>query len=217
MTACLGIGISYSRQDKSIRLFIPLLACALLTEGVSDLLTHERAHWVTDNYVYIPYHFYVLVEYSIISTYFARFWKGRPVAWVIRASTIVFCLASLILSLYVRGLNTLPSIQYNIEGVLNILLAVGTLYNLPVDEDVAIFRIPIFWICTALMIYHSSIFLLNGSYNFLRKNHHELAVSMIGAINYSLNYLYYTIISIAFLCSKSTKRSSLRPSSRLFS
>lgn len=185
----------YSLYNKSIRIFIFLFLLSIVTEILSDKTR-----------TFLFYHFYIPLEYFFLSYFFKQKWNEKAVKNIIQVSAICFAIFCIIISATVRKINEFPSIQFNVEGVFNIALSLSALLFIPVDEKLPIYRLPVFWISLALLLFHSGIFVLNGSYNYLLQHNPYFANKLTRIINYNLNILYYILFSIAFICSKRTAK-----------
>ncbi len=191
---------SSTSNDKRLGIICWLLFFSIMTELVSD---YFRSFAETDRYT--PYHFYIPIEYCLVTLYFSRLLQ---IAWLRKLLLItipVFIIFSIIISTYFQGINELPSWQYNTEGTLIIIWCVISLFNLPINPEVNILKTFQFWFCIAFMIMFSGQFFLNGFFNPLKNTNPEITKNLI-FIYYVLNYLFYTLIIFGLLCSRPTTK-----------
>lgn len=190
-----------SKNDKRLEIICWLLFFSIVTESVSDYFRS-----FAEKKRYIPYHFYIPIEYCLVTFYFSRLLQ---IAWLKKLLIIsipIFIIFSIIISTYFQGINELPSWQYNTEGTLIIIWCVISLFNLPMNPDVNIFKTFQFWFCIAFMIMFSGQFFMNGFFNALKNTNPEVTKKLIFIVYYVLNYLFYTLIIFGLLCSRTTMK-----------
>lgn len=187
------ICICNCRNLKGYRLFIILLALSILVEILCNIA--KSNHWNTGLMVF--YHLYIPAEYILIALFFEDF-KLFPKK-VLFFSVYVFPVLSLLISLFIIPYNEFPSIQYNIESILLMLLAIFGIFNLPVNENSSIYKQPLFWIFVGMFLFYSGIFIFSNTYSIIKKTDETLANTINIWINYIFNYLYYIFLSIGFL------------------
>jgi hypothetical protein len=189
------------QQNRSLKIFPFLLATSLLTEIVVNIL-----HFVFHQNFLFMYHFYIPVEYAFLA-YFFYLNSGHPtLRRIILFSIPAYLLVSIYISLKVSPINTHPGLNFNLEGILLILWSLITLLNVNPTGNLPIVRLPVFWICLGILIFHCGIFFFNGVYNYLLENDSQLAKQLHKLIIKNLNYLLYICFSTGFICSKQMKK-----------
>ncbi len=189
-----------SKIDKNLVIICWLLFFSIVTESVSD-----GFRFFDETKRYSPYHFYIPIEYSLVTFYFSRLLQIAKLKKLLLLSIPFFIIFGLIISIYFEGINDFPSWQYNIEGTLIIIWCVISLFNLPLNPIVSIFKNFQFWFCIAFMIMFSGQFFLNGFFNPLKNTNPEITRKLI-MIYYVLNYLFYSLLIFGLLCSRTTRR-----------
>lgn len=189
-----------ARYDRSVYFIFALLLTALVEELFF--------HYVHD---YIIYHLYVPVYYDLFVCYFIANIRIRRMRYLLGWSLVVFPVFSLVLST-LTGFQLFPSYQINSISVLLILICLIALYTMDVEDETPIVRRPLFWISISTLIFYSSDFIVIGLRSYLSKYNKDLADSLNQTVQRGLNYLYYLLIIIGMLCSRSARKS-LSPSS----
>lgn len=187
------------KKDKSLVVF-PFLICM-------SILTELLVFWLnTINHSYnFIYHIYVPLEYFLISLYFILNTKKITTKKIITYSIPVYFLVCLILS-FLSSFQKHPGLQINLEGLLLIAWSIITIFSIEVKVNTVITSLPVFWICVALLIYHSGIFTFTGIYNYILENKSLLGSKLTFYTIQMSNYLLYICLSIAFICSLRTKK-----------
>jgi hypothetical protein len=186
-------------KDKSLLVFPFLIFLSILTEVLVYTLHNYKL------YYNIIYHIYVPLEYVLISSYFILNSKNLITKKIITYSIPVYILICLSLSIQ-SSFQKHPGLQINLEGLLLITWSVITLFSIEVKMNTIITSLPVFWICVALLIYHSGIFTFTGIYNYISENKSLLGNKLNLYIIQMSNYLLYICLSIAFICSLRTKK-----------
>jgi hypothetical protein len=199
MCICLSACIYSYKENKSVKIFIPLLILSIVVEAIRDLLFRKH------NGMFL-YHIYIPLEYAFISIYFTGFWNGSVKKNIIKWSSVIFLFFSIFISIKIIPVQKLPSIQSNVESILITILASFTLINIPIDEGKPIFYIPAFWICIGFILFYAGDFIINGTYNIIQKDNVKLAARLNETMNYIFNYLFYLLLTIGFLCSKAIRK-----------
>lgn len=181
-----------------------LLVCGLVNELTSDVMRYYT-QWGD-----APDHFYIPLEYILLSLFFITVSSNSLVKKIISISIPVYLVLSVYFSVTHYTLKSYPAIPYNIGCFFTILWAVFTMFTLEVKEDLKVTSLPIFWICTGIIIFYMGVFFYNAVYNYLLKEKTALANSLRSIINLNLNFLFYIIWSYAFICSIRLKKYFIR-------
>jgi hypothetical protein len=187
------------KADKSMIIFPFLLFTSIMAE-LSVYLIHAHK----GNYSLV-YHIYVPLEYLLFAYYFYLNNRSQLAKKLILYSMPVYLVASITYSI-IASVHIHPGFQINLEGFFLILWAILSLFSLEAKEGNKINALPIFWICVAVLIYHSGIFTYTGIYNYIIEQKSSLGAKLNLYILQISNYILYICLSIAFICSHQTKR-----------
>jgi hypothetical protein len=182
-----------------------LLPVALLTEIVYH--TYKLLYKV--KYIFI-YHAYIPFEYAMLAYFFYVNSSSGVFKKFIFYSVPAFVLSSAYISIYVVYLDKLPVLNFNFEGILLICWSLITLFSIQPTANLSITRLPVFWVCVGILIFHPGIFLFNGVYDHIRRRNPVLADELHQLTNLNLNCIMYICFSIAFICSNRMKKYSLQ-------
>lgn len=189
-----------ARKQAYFYVISALLIFSITTEMIVDVLKAKGIEH------HIMYHIYIPAEYSLLALFFARQRIAPHVKRYILLSIPVFIVASAIISLFIIQPPHFPSVQFNAEGLLIIVISVYTLFAIEADDLTPFHTFPIFWICSGIILFHTGLFLFNGAYNYLLSNQTREAKHLHSLINTNLQYLLYLFWIIGFLC-RQRKRS----------
>lgn len=194
------------KHDNRLLVFSILLICTLIEELVFEFL--EQTH--RSERFYFIYHIYAPIYYALFAYYYSLTIPQGVARILMRISIPIFTIATIWISLSAKSLNSFPSIQLDIIGILLIIDSLIALFQLDVENHVPIFRKPVFWIGVSTLLFYSILFSLYGFENYLIQHNPKLINRLTTLINNNLNYLYYLLIVIGLLCSKPTEKYSLR-------
>ncbi|MEW7280307.1 hypothetical protein ABW636_17080 [Aquimarina sp. 2201CG1-2-11] len=159
----------------------------------------------------ILYYIYIPFEYIILSTFLKKYVKTKRLHLIMTYALFIYTFLVIYFTFFYYEIeNDYPGIIYNIGCVFLIIWTSVLLFNLEFKEDMKLFQIPFFWICTAMIIFYSGVFLYNGFYNYLLEEKTELASKLRLLVNLNLNYLFYILMSYAFICSIRQKKYFIR-------
>lgn len=194
------LAIIIKKREKGFFLFPVLLGIALLTELLTRFLKSQGF-----SFIYV-YHFYIPVEYCFWAVFFSINNDVSRIKQVIKFSIPVFVLACIFISINLISLLNFPNIQLNIEGLLLVVWATYTIFTIKIRLDTSIFLLPVFWVCSGVLIYYSGISFYMGFYNYIFVSNHELKTILKAYLLLIPNCILYTSLSIAFVCSQMTKK-----------
>lgn len=160
------------------------------------------------------HYFYIPFEYIMLSVFLKKYLKVKLVKTLINFSFIIYVLVALYFSIFYYSFGKdYPGIIYNFGIGFLIIWSSLLLFNLEFNKKVKLIQLPIFWICTAIIILYSGVFFYNGVYNYLVDARTELAYKLRRNINLNLNFIFYILLCYSFICSirhkKSAKSSTL--------
>jgi hypothetical protein len=193
------------KGEKSLKVFPYLLSLSLVTEIIVDI-----CYFILDIDYHVFYHIYTPLEYFLFALYFYIYHKSKIAKTLIVVSIIIFTLLSIFISNEIININVHPGLNDNVEGFFLIILSSFTLLTINFNPKISIMNLPVFWICLAILIFHSGVFLFNGLYNYLVTKKSEIAQPLHQIIIKNFNYLLYILFSIAFICSNRMKKYTLQ-------
>jgi hypothetical protein len=200
LSISLVFAIFCKKNEKGIYIFPYLLGSTLLAELLTVLLSYYKLNF------YIVYHFYIPLEYGMWGSYFYIVIDKVLVKKLVRLSIVLFTITSFFCSLTIAKFQHFPSLQLNIEGLLLIIWATFAIFTIEIKHNVGIFSRPIFWVCIAVLIFYSLISSFMGVYNFISKSRADLLKILQFFLLNIPNYILYTSLSIAFICSHRIKK-----------
>lgn len=202
LISCCGLSTFIYLSDPNLKVFRGVFILALIIELMVTLITLYK--WSFP--IYVLYHFYIPVEYSLLTFFFFKTIDQRRLRQLAQYSIPAFIIISLVISEFQVGWVNFPGLNLNIEGILLCLWAIITLFSIKPHTFLPIYRLPVFWICMAIIIYHSGTFVMNGIFNGLRENEYDLFELLRGVINKNINNLLYIMLIIALICSHQMKK-----------
>ncbi len=195
--------LTLKSENRSLRLFILLLFLGLLVEGIVNYgeLSHRRN-------LPVVYRIYMPVEYVLIGLLYFYNIKNRFIRTLILISIICFSGIGLLVARTATIKSGFPSLYFNIEGLMVLIIACYHLLSIKGRAEESIFGKPFFWIDVAFLIFYSGNFFLISLLNtFRRINYPRSHVYFVG-INTVLNILLYVLFIVEFLCSARARQSS---------
>lgn len=193
--------IVFKSQNKSLRLF-PLI---LLIGNIVEIIVMIKKSNGSTSYPFY-YHLYIPVEYLLLAFFYYYNFERNWVKKSILFSIPLFIVICFYLTKYSSSEGEYPTMQFNLEGIVLIILSVSNLFSLRAEEDSIIYKQPLFWIDIALLLFYTGNFFLMGSYNQLISSNPDLAKQYFKFINNSLNYSLYILFIVAFICSRQVKK-----------
>jgi len=196
----LTLSIFAYKKDKSLKIFPYLITTSLLTEILTPVLKYYNIN------SYFVYHFYIPIEYAFWAYYFFAISDSRNIKRILQYSVLLFLILCLLVSISFVKLDEYPNIQFNIEGIFLIIIAIYTIFTIKAEKKTSLFSQPVFWISVAILIYHTIISPFIGLYNYVLESTDDLHTVLKLYLLYVPNYILYTCLSIAFICSLRMKK-----------
>jgi len=203
LAICLYAYPSFER-NKSLKVFAVLLSFSVITELIVNAMRYVFGYGISD-YMFI-YHLYIPLEYALLAYFFYLNNDNQTVKKFILLSIPLFMVLSILLSLNIISPKEHPGLNLNLEGLLLITWCLIKLFSIRPSATTPNYRLPIFWICIGILIYHTGTYYYNHIYDNLLNINSELAQSLHRLTHKSLNYVLYICFSIAFLCSNQMKK-----------
>lgn len=192
---CLIVSCLASISNRALRIFPYLLSLSIITE-IAVMIVYYRYN---GNYNLI-YHIYIPLEYSLLAAFFYTITQNKTVKRMVLISIPFYVLCSLLLSLFVTSIAEHPGWNFNLEGVLLITWCLITLFTMEPLQELPLLKLPVFWICLGILVFHSGIFFFNGVYAYLQGTNLQTAEHLNQLIIKNLNYLLYLCFTVGFLC-----------------
>ena len=180
--------------DRILYSFPIFLFLSFLVEGYNNYLSeHGRNNTLTYN-VFMIFEFSYLIIFLIktLRPYFST----RPLYVVL----IVFCILSLLNFLFLQGFYMWNTYTY-LFGILFIIV-LGLMYFYALFQyttSMNLLQNPTFWIVTGLLFYYICALPSFGLLNFFIKTASKYLSTLLYVTDF-MNYLLYTVYTIAFLC-----------------
>jgi len=189
------LSIFCNKSDKSLYIFPFLLSAAFLAELIRLILIELNL------YYNIIYHIYLPIEYGLLTFYFYLNLTTRKIKMLLLFSIPIFIFFSIFFTFNIVNIQKLPNFQIIIEEIFLIIWSTITILNIRIKTDLNIVQLPVFWISTASLIYFTGTFSFYGIYNYICESRPILTQTLGFYILKILNYLFYALLSIAFICS----------------
>lgn len=193
MLVCFAAGCFFLKYSY-VKLLVALLSFSIITEVAVEIIGKE-----TDEY-YFLYHFFIIIEYAFITLILKRWVTNKAVRKIMQVSIVLFFIASLFVSTYVQSFSLFPSINANIEGLLIITWCIIAFFSITPLENTPIYKLPVFWVTLAFLIYFSGTLGVNGVYNYLLLQEKVKAEKIYNIFNSFSNYVLYILLTIGILC-----------------
>lgn len=181
--------------------YLRLILClGLVNEMVVESLQYLHKEENPSNYIYIPIEYFLLVLFYIQNTHKKRFRKA------LYLSIPLYVIVTVLFIVYRYHFKGYPSAIYNVSCLLNTIWLVRLFLDIDVVDHLPVFKLPLFWLYTALLIFYSGLFFFNGAYGFFVDHDSKIAESLRGYIALGLNYILYSVLTYAFICSRAMKK-----------
>lgn len=144
--------INFRVYDTGVRILLFLLTITLVSELMSLFLleTKERR--------YTAYHFYNVMELSVLSLYFLKV-TGLYKLWRFLSLAVLFIVAGILNAVYLQPIHTLNSNFLSLESFLVICMSLYSIYKMLLNDEIDnIAFYPHFWISAFLLLYFSTTF-----------------------------------------------------------
>lgn len=193
---CLYLSFNASKQNlPGIDFLRLMLVIGLVTEvnveGLQYLKREENG----------PYYIYIPLEYLCLVLFYTQQTENKIFKTILHSSVPLYFLMALPLGILYYRLQGYPSLVYNISCLLNSVWISLLLFNFSGSDGQQLWKNPSFIALSALLIFFAGIFFFNLAYPYLNKTNPIHARNFRNYTNISLNYLLYSLLSYAFLCS----------------
>lgn len=192
--------VAVKKGNKAATYLLLILCATLITEGYSTYAVyyHQDFSWM--------YHLFNPIEYTLFCLYYVKGTEGSQFSIVVKYSIPVYSTFSLCVSFFMYHLQSMPSLNINVEGLLLFILYTHLLFTIDLNIKERIYHHPDFWISVAIMIFFGGVFVFLGLYPYLFKSNKEETMKLFGLITMPLNIIYYSCINIGLICLIRRKR-----------
>lgn len=139
---CFAISL-FHLQYTQVKPLAVLLAVSILSEVVVELIGKRGDRF------FIVYHFFVVLEYSLITIILRSGIKDERWRLLMWISIFVFGAVSLVYSFGFNGWRYFPGINITIESFLVICWCLLSFFSITPNSEASIFRHPDFWLTPA--------------------------------------------------------------------
>lgn len=204
MTLALIASIKYYKDSRYV-LFIPLLGLSLSVELVKYFFLDDKTKDHFDS-------LFIAIEYSLLANIIANFIVSETKRKIIRISPLIVVPVFLIVHFTIFTQNHFYSFV-NLMIAAPLLCIWTIIYMFEVvkqEEELEIFRNPMFWISLANLLFFSGSFFSYGFGNYMLYKGEEDIAKAIFWIARILNILLYILYFIGFTWGR-PRRYSLQP------
>lgn len=193
------IGIASFRRKENLRSLFVLVPISLFTEILVEYLIIKGSNY------YPVYHFYEVIDFFFLCL---LYYQNRDSS-ALRKSPVFFfagfliCLA--VIYAFTPTVSDYPSVQYAVESFLLINMSLWYLLTIEPQPGTTLPTTGMFWIASGIILSHSGIFIINGSFNYLITTTAKLGV-LKDWINMAFNYLLYIFFITGIVCQKSSRK-----------
>jgi hypothetical protein len=191
LTALAMYGMALTTKQRYITLLFIYLVSSLV---VGLLAFYVRAHTKTGNNLFL-FHIFTPVEYTLLSLVYYTVLSGQKIRKAVFVSIPVFMGLSVFFSLFVQG--TLDNNSY-IGIIESILLVCQTLLFLRevllLKQVTALYRYPLFWISTGILVYFTETMVIEGLLDYLIRHSMDLALQA-----YMISYIFKYLLFLALM------------------
>lgn len=191
----------WKNRGTSLSIFSILLSISLITEIINYTLYKILRNQNIENFIY---QIYIPMEFILLTLIFQKNTVEDRKRNMLPYILIIFLFID-ILILGFLGFNIFPGQILNVEGFFVTIISVNLLLNLPFHINIPVYKNPLLWIGTGLLLYYSSSFIYNGLYNYLFFYKPQVHNALYNVMMKVPNYLLYIFLSIGFLCPQPTK------------
>lgn len=187
-----------SRNEKTLRLFIPTFLCICIAELLGSLWLF----YVSKNNapVYNILDIVVTCLYMLIVYKYLAFSRFRAAVWYMMWGFLVFSVANLLFLQGISDLATFTTILGALAILATVVFAFIEISNLP--YQIYLRREPFFWICCAMLVYFLPTALVTAAYEYFSKTQ-QSARQYAEAFNLSqkiFSTIHYGLLSYSFVC-----------------
>lgn len=201
----LGAFFSFVAWKKGHKRYLTLGILLLITTSMELYVQYLIKKRVDFTYLY---HLFIAIEYPLICWFLSDAIRSSSVKKILLLTIPLYLVISLSLSVLHYHFTGFPSLNIELEGIMQSILCTYILFNLEVYEDVSILRNQYFWICSGILIFFGTSFVFNGVITPILRMDTNKTLMLFNMINKPLNLVLYSFIIIGLLCLLTKRKSS---------
>ncbi len=130
-----------------MKILLVLFFIASLVDGYSFYQAINRCSnvWIL--------HFYTPLEYSILVLVFSYWQKEKLMKRILRLSIPIFILIFVLNKMFIESTDYFDYITASVESIILLVISVYVLYSLHDEKVDSFYKMPQFWVATAVLIY----------------------------------------------------------------
>lgn len=204
MIICVIVGIvRFSKlYPRYIKYLIPFLLISIFAEAATPLkLIHftKSNHWFFNLYTTFEFLFYAFLFFQV-------FHKKVHRTLVLYLTTLGV-LGIIVNVLFIQGMNNFHSYSYRLTLLIVIIWSLIYFRSLmQTNLEVALVRIPMFWIATGLFLFSLGIFFYFNAFDYIAYKNLDYSRQLWKIITRSLNVMLYTCFLLSLICQKENKK-----------
>lgn len=183
-----------------LKIFPPFLLATLVVEAIGAYFSSIGRNNVA------LYNLFTVVEFCFYLWVISAVITKLAMKYVLRATSILYALASVVNIFFIQKMQTFHSFTYAIGCLLIVIACIYYFFELfRVPKAVSLVRTPAFWICSGLLFFYCCGFPLFGLSNFI-SGISPMIIRNFTAIITIMNIFLYSLFTIAFLCRLKTRK-----------
>jgi hypothetical protein len=189
-------------KDKPLKWFIPYLFFIVCIELTAlYMMAVLKVHNVQLYNVSVP------IEYSFYAYMFYNYLQGSMIKKTALILTVFILVFSFLNLLLVEGFTEFSTTNLLVSSTVVVVLCCAYFVDLfKREEEISLFREPMFWITTGLLFFNLGELSTTLFWQYLLRNSKPEYSKLLRMVNGTLIYVLYTFISIGLLCIKKTYR-----------
>jgi hypothetical protein len=194
-----GVLCFSSIRNKPLKWFIPYLLFIVIIELVGN------SHRVKNSWLYI---FSIPVEYFFYSFMFFSYYHNKYFKKIAKYLLFIIPLAAIINIVILNGVFDIDRNKL-VAGILkagsSIIIILCCMYFIDLfkrEEEINLMCHPVFWLSTGLFFFNLGELPYNLFFDYIVQHRYDQNGKLFITIHQILNYVLYTFVSIAILCSK---------------
>lgn len=193
----------YSNQThRYLKNFPPFLFATLVAEVIGSYLGH-----IGENNYFI-YNFFTVIEFCFYMILISMIIRNGKVKMVIKITALTYFLIAISNILFFQGMKTFHTITYSLGCLVIVIVCIYYFFELfRMPKAIRLSVDPAFWICSGVLFFYCCGFPLYAFANFWFQ-YKWMQHSFVDIITI-LNIFLYSLFTIAFLCNRTQKHTSL--------
>lgn len=199
---------AFTRIRKGLPFHLSVFALLLLYTFLVEWSAFFKSEFMEERDNLQLYNCFMLVSFMAYAFYFKQIIKSTFIRNAILVFLYLYPIFWYFVVFFIFKIGEWNSYVYVIGGLFTVFWAIMYCYQLFTSEEIVRFRYcSEFWIAIGLIIFYSCGLPYMGMFNFLTKNHLQIAIYLRQVILIS-NIVMYSLFSYAFLCQMINTRKS---------